>query len=130
MRGIAIVCLSLFAFAGCAFDVSEELPGDGKIASADGVADQESAPAEEELAAPEAGEADGVVTLEPTDEVVAASSPRYQVGDGTCHSFDYLRSWSNQHCRAVWSASTHAVSRDYQVSCGSGAKYVSFVCVD
>jgi hypothetical protein len=131
MRTVTIACLSMFAFAGCAFDESE-LVSDGDTAIADAVVEQESAPVEEELAGTEAGEADGVVASQSTEEELAAETKRRVVGDGACHTFDYLRAWSDYDCSLSGNPASRAVARNYTHGCtgwwGAGARYVWFDC--
>jgi hypothetical protein len=86
MRRIAIVCLSLFPVAGCAFDGSEGLPGDGEIAMADGVADQEDfddEAAELEGATPPSDSRAAADEVELTEDSVDSAPPSAAVDDAT-----------------------------------------------
>jgi hypothetical protein len=158
MRCIAMACLSLFAFAGCAFDESEEPPSDGETSMADGMADQEefdqetaelegqSPPTDSPAVAGEVELTEESVenarpTVAPDDATVAgeaegaaladtAALPRYRVGDGACHTFHYLRTESDRMCRDYFGLL--AVERNYTHGCtgwwGDGAVYVWFTC--
>jgi hypothetical protein len=121
---------ALAALAACAaIDDGTDVPGDDEIEEMEEMAGMEEtdralASGDEEVAGAEPGLA---------KEVAAA---RYWVGDGACHTFDFLRYWSNLscaqnvYCGNGWSA--HAVDRNYTHGCegwwGRGARYVWFSC--
>jgi hypothetical protein len=126
MRRITITCLSLFAVAGCALDEAEGLPGDDEIAMADGLVDQEefdeetarlegqSSPStgpavasEVSLGEKSIGNADPSV---PSDDAPVArednveeanlgpDAVRTYVGEGACHTPEYLSQLAFQRC--------------------------------
>ena len=79
---------------------------------------------------------DEEVTETELDLPKADMAARYWVGNGPCHTFDYLRYWSNLYCaQNVYCGNgwtSHAYDRNYTHGCegwwGRGARYVWFSC--
>ena len=121
--GRLVLVAALGALAACAaIDDGSEALSDDEIAEMDET-DRALAPTDDDVTEPE------------PDVPKADAAARYWVGDGACHTFDYLRYWSNSYCGQIycgngWTA--HAYDRNYTHGCtgwwGAGAKYVWFSC--
>jgi hypothetical protein len=158
MRCIAITCFSLFAAAGCAFDESEGLPGDGEIAMADGLVqeeelDEETAELESHTSPSDIATAVGEAEL--TDATIENAGPgvapneanldgegrgeeaslgpdavRIYVGEGACHTHEYLSQLAFQRCYQLgWNS---AGAFNYTQACrgwwGAGAQRLWVTC--
>jgi hypothetical protein len=138
-RTYVISCALLLS--ACAVEVSDEEFGEeaaeleGSTPPSDGVAVGGEVELTEESidnarsVAPDDATVDG--EAEGTEAPDTAAKAKDIVGDGTCHTFGYLRGLSDAYCQHEYGC-MEAGDRNYSMGCtgwwGNGARYVTFYC--